>query len=189
MSEAGGRRRGNGWRTGRWTAAGLLLLLPLIAMQLTDEVAWTASDFAVAAILLFGSLGLYELASKMTGNSAYRAGFAVAILAVFLLEWVNGAVGLTDSGADVAFALAVPAVGTLGALLARFRPRGMALAMFATASVHVLVAVIALATGIVPEFNSSFEILGITGFFVAFFLGSAFLFLEAARGIREGSAA
>ena len=44
------------------SAAGLLLLLPLVAMQFTNEVNWTFSDFLVAGILLFGTGGLIELA-------------------------------------------------------------------------------------------------------------------------------
>ncbi|MEP0546704.1 MAG: hypothetical protein ABJF88_07225 [Rhodothermales bacterium] len=158
-----------------------MLLLPLIAMQFTDEVDWTGSDFVFAAVLLFGSLGLFELAVRKSGDAAYRAGAGVALAAVFLLVWVNGAVGLTDSAADVLFFLLVPAVAIVGALLARFQPRGMARAMFATALVLTSVAVAALVAGIVPAYNSTFEILGIAGFFAALFVGSGLLFREAAR--------
>jgi hypothetical protein len=73
-------------------------------------------------------------------------------------------------------------VGMLGAFLARFRPAGMALAMFAAAGTMVLVSVIALIAGMVPEFNSAFEILSITAFYVGLFVGSGVLFQEAARG-------
>lgn len=38
-------------------ATAVLLLAPLVAMQLTHQVAWTGFDFAVAALLL-GSVGL-----------------------------------------------------------------------------------------------------------------------------------
>ena len=40
-----GERRGSVWRIAAWGLAGLILLLPLVAMQFTDEVEWTASDF------------------------------------------------------------------------------------------------------------------------------------------------
>jgi len=90
-------------------------------------------------------------------------------------------VGITDSDADLMF-LWVPAVGIIGAIIARFQPRGMARAMFATALAQALVAVIALIAGIVPAYNSAFEVLGITGFYVALFVGSALLFRHAARG-------
>ena len=181
-TENGGGRRGSRWRVAAWAAAALVLLVPLVAMQFTDEANWTVGDFVFAAVLLFGSLGAYELAARMTGNTAYRAGVGVAIAAAFLLVWVNGAVGITDSDADLMFFLGVPTVGIIGAIIVRFQPRGMARAMFATALAQALVAGIALIAGIVPAYNSAFEILGITGFFVALFVGSALLFREAARG-------
>jgi hypothetical protein len=157
-------------------------------MQFTDEVNWTVGDFVVFGVLLFGSLGAYELARRITGNTAYRAGVGVAIAATFLLAWVNGAVGITDSDADFALFLA-PAVGIIGAIIARFRPRGMVRAMFATAFALTLVSAIALVAGVVPAHNSALEVLGITGFFVALYVGSALLFREAVRGRVERGAA
>ena len=180
--------QGSRWRVAAWAAAGLLLLAPLVAMQFTDEVNWTVGDFVVFGVLLFGSLGAYELARRMTGNTAYRAGVGLAIAAAFLLVWVNGAVGITDSDADFAFFL-VPTVGIIGATIARFKPRGMVRAMFATAFALTFVSAIALIAGIVPAYNSALEILGITGFFVALFVGSALLFREAVRGRVERGAA
>jgi hypothetical protein len=150
-------------------------------MQFTDEVNWTVGDFVFAAVLLFGSLGAYELLARKTGDTAYRAGVGVAIAAAFLLVWVNGAVGITDSDADLMLLLWVPTVGIIGAIIARFQPRGMARAMFATALAQALVAVTALIAGIVPAYNSAFEILALNGFFVALFVGSALLFQHAAR--------
>lgn len=180
---------GRNWRIAAWAAAGLLLLAPLVAMQFTDDVNWTVADFVFAAVLLFGTLGIYELAVRKTGSTAYRAGAGVALAGGFLLVWINGAVGITDSAADVLFLLLVPAVGLVGALVARFRPRGMAVAMFAAAGTVVLIAGIALVAGIVPAFNSAFEILGLAAFFVVLFVGSALLFREAARGETDGGAA
>lgn len=179
----GSRWTGSPWRIAAWAVAAFLLLLPLIA-----GADWTASDFVFAAVLLFGSLGAYELATRLNGNTAYRAGIGLALAATLLLVWANGAVGITDSAADGWFFLA-PAAGFVGAFLARFRAQGMVVAMFATAGAVALIAVVALFTGIVPAFNSPLEVLGISGFFVALFVGSALLFREAARGETEGGAA
>lgn len=170
-----------------WAVAALILLLPLVVMQFSDNVNWTASDFVFAGVLLFGSLGIYELVARKTEDTLYRYAVGVAVAAAFLLIWVNGAVGITDSDADGMY-LGVLAVGFIGALLARFRPQGMALAMFATALALVSVSVIALVAGIVPAYNSAFEILGITGFYITLFVGSALLFREAARGGPERGA-
>ena len=57
------------WRGVRWLLwAGLaaLLLLPLIAMQFTREVAWDAADFAFAGVLLIGAGLIFELAAWRT---------------------------------------------------------------------------------------------------------------------------
>ncbi len=183
-TENGGGRRGGRWRMAAWAVAALILLAPLV---FSDEVNWTASDFVFAGVLLFGSLGIYELMARKTGDTVYRFAVGVAVAAAFLLIWVNGAVGITDSDADGMY-VGVLAVGFIGALLARFRPLGMALAMFATALALVSVSVIALVAGIVPAFNSAFEILGITGFYVTLFVGSALLFRKAARGGPERGA-
>lgn len=158
-------------------------------MQFTDAVAWTAGDFAFAAVLLFGTLGAYEFAARTTSDTAYRAGAGVGLVALLLLVWSNGAVGLTDGSADVLFFSLVPAVAIVGALRARFRAAGMARSMFATALVTALIGVGALVTGVVPAYNSAFEVLGIAGFFVVLFVGSALLFQRAARGDSERDAA
>ena len=39
----------------------LLLLIPLLAMRFTDEVAWSPTDFAVAGALLFGTGFTYKV--------------------------------------------------------------------------------------------------------------------------------
>lgn len=170
------------WRIAAWIIAAFVLLLPVVAMPFTPGVDWTASDFVVAAVLLFGALGAYELAARKADNAAYRAGVGVAIAAALLLTWVNAAVGLTDSSADGLY-LGVIAVGIIGAVIARFRPEGMARALFATALALVVVSILALVAGGVPnDTTSAFEVVGLTGFFVALFAGSAGLFRRAAHG-------
>ncbi len=180
-AENEGRRRMSRGRKAVWAAAAVLLLLPLVAMSFTDEVNWRVGDFVIAGVLLFGALGIYEIAVRKTGDAAYRAGVGVAVAAALLLLWVNGAVGLTDGPADGLYP-AVVAVGVAGAFLARFRPRGMAVALLATALAMVLVGVIALVAGRVPAHNSAFEVLALTAFFAVLFAGAAWLFREAARG-------
>jgi hypothetical protein len=75
----------------------------------------------------------------------------------------------------------------IGAVIARFRPAGMARAMSATALAQALVAVIALSAGwgaAAPIWP--IDILGATGFFAALWLASAWLFGKAAQ--KQGSA-
>ena len=166
------------WRIAAWSVAAFLLLLPLVAMQFTDEVNWTAGDFVFAAVLLFGTLGTYELAVRRTGSLTYRAAVIAALAGAFLLIWINGAVGITDGPADAGY-LGVVALGILGAVVARFRPHGMAIAMGATALAVAVVGVAALVTGAVAPHNSVLQMLAIHGFFVALFAASGWLFWQA----------
>jgi hypothetical protein len=85
---------GNLRRQAMWAVIALLLLLPLVAMPFTREINWTGSDFAAAAILLIGAGLTYELAvRRVTGRTA-RAVATIALLAMLLLAWAHGAVGV-----------------------------------------------------------------------------------------------
>ncbi len=136
-----------------WGGAAGLLLLPLIAMQFTREVDWDGADFAVMAVMLAVLCGLYELGAWLGGAPAYRAGMGMAAGTGFLVVWVNLAVGMIgseDNPYNLNFGL-VLLIGLVGALLARFRPRGMALALVAAAALQALVAGIALVAGWDPQ--------------------------------------
>jgi hypothetical protein len=68
-------------------ATAFILLLPLAAMQITDEVDWGLADFVVAGVLLGGTGLLLELAVRRPGNVAYRgAAIAIGVAAVVLGE-------------------------------------------------------------------------------------------------------
>jgi uncharacterized membrane protein len=152
-------------------------------MQITDEVVWGLADFAIAGAVL-GGLGLmFELARK-GGDSAYRAAAGVALAASLILLWLIGAVGIIGVDGDRAdlMYLGVLAVGLVGAVIARFRPHGMARVLLAMALAQASVAVIALIAGKHRDPVTSVpELVGLNGFFVALFVGSAWLFRRAAR--------
>ena len=127
----------SGWlRWLGWGSAAALLLTPLVAMQFTSEVDWTIGDFVFAGIM-FGTVGvLMELTVRASQSLAYRAGVAFALASAFFLIWVNLAVGIIgdeDNPANLMF-FGVVLVGILGAIAARFRPRGMAIAMSVAAA-------------------------------------------------------
>ena len=149
-AENRGGRRGSWWRIVGWSIPALLLLLPLVAMQFTDEVKWTPSDFLFAA-LLFGSVGLaFELIVRKSRSLAYRAGAALAVVTAFLTIWVNGAVGMIGSEGNPYNLLfgGVLLVALTGAIVARFRAAGMAYAMAAAAIAQAAVAAFGLSTDV-----------------------------------------
>lgn len=71
-----------------------ILLLPLAAMQFTDEVNWTLSDFIIAAILLFGTGLLCELVLRKIHEVKYRVAVCGVLLAGLLIIWAELAVGI-----------------------------------------------------------------------------------------------
>ena len=180
---------GSRWRKAAWAAAALVLLVPLIATLATDEVDWSVADFVIAGALLFGVGIAMELATRTSNDTAYRWAVGLALAAAFLLVWVNGAVGVIGSEDDSVNLLfvGVLAVGFVGALLARFRPRGMARAMAATALAQASVAVGALVAGLTSPSGEPVEIVALW-FFVALWAGSALLFHRAAQGSPPPSA-
>jgi len=181
-----GERRWTRWRIVFWTAAALVLLAPLVAMQFTEEVNWTASDFAFAGALLLGVGVAYEAAMRQGGGAAHRWAMRLALGAGFLLVWTNGAVGIIGSEANEVNLLyyGVLAVGAAGVVLARFRPRGMAVAMAATALGQASVAVGALVAGAGAPENGPVEIVVVNALFVVLWLASAALFRRAADAER-----
>ena len=173
----------NRWRMAGWGLAGLLLLLPLVAMQFGDEVNWTGSDFVFAATMFAVVGGAFELVVRHSDSPAYRAGGAAALLGAFLLVWINGAVGIIASennDANLWFA-AVILVAIAGAILARFRPAGLSKAMVAAAAVQAGIAMIALATdagaGEHPMWRA--QLTGVTAMFLCIWLAAAWLFRAA----------
>ena len=134
------------WRGIRWVVwggAAALLMLPLIAMQFTREVNWTASDFLVMGVML-GSVGVaFELALRVARSSFYMLGAGLAAGTAFLVTWSNLAVGIIgseDNSINLIF-FGVIAVALIGTLLSRLRPEGMARAMYATAAAQAATAV------------------------------------------------
>jgi hypothetical protein len=166
----------------------IILLVPLVAMQFTDEVVWDLTDFVVAGALLFGAGLTYELVASKGATTAYRVAVGIAVATGLMLVWMNLAVGLIGSEDNPANLLygAVLAVGIIGAIIARLRPHGMVRALFATALTQALVPVIALIIW-KPQVNSAEDFWGMVGvfgantFFAILFIGSAGLFRRAAR--------
>lgn len=120
-----------------------------------------------------------------TDKTAYRFGVGVGLVAAFMLAWLSLGVGIIGRDGDPANLMyfGVLAVGIIGALLARFQSRGMARALVATALAQALVAAIALIAGLGRPWSGPLELSLLNAFFVALFLGSAWLFR------RSGSAA
>jgi hypothetical protein len=128
--------------------------------------------------MLLAGCGLWELAIRRSGSWAYSAGTAAAAAAAFLLFLVNGTVGVIGGEGERVnlLFLAVIAVALAGALLARFRAKGMARAMAVTAVAQLAAGVAGLM--LMPDLRGF--LLG-TALFTPLWLLSAWLFAKAAR--------
>ncbi len=75
-------------------AVAIILSVPLISMQFTDEVSWNLFDFIVAAVLLLGAGIAGEFVLRKVASRERRF-ILLAILAIsFLLFWAELAVGI-----------------------------------------------------------------------------------------------
>ena len=165
-----------------------VLTIPVLA-----KWPWTGGDFAFGAVVLFGSALVYELLARTSGNSAYRFAVGIAVASSLVLFWINAAVGIIGDGPVNLMYFGVLSIGFIGALIARFKPHGMARTLFAMAFAQIAVPAIALMIwkagwqdllthrnsphppfhpGIAPVFV-------LNGMFAMLFVGSAFLFRRA----------
>lgn len=72
----------------------VILLIPFIAMQFTDEVNWSVSDFAIMGVLLYGTGLLCELVLRKVKSVQNRILICAALVVAFLLIRAELAVGI-----------------------------------------------------------------------------------------------
>lgn len=157
----------------------LILLVPLVAMQFTEEVNWSVADFILMGALLFGTGFSFVLVTRYVTHLVYRVAIGFALGSTLFLIWANLAVGLIGSGPNWGnlMYMGVIAVGIIGTILSRFTARGMERAMYGMALALVVLAAIALFAKM-DEYpgSSTKEIIGVNGFFSMLFAVSGLLF-------------
>ncbi len=149
---------------------------------------WDLLDYFAFGTMVTVIVAIIALARRRTRNRAYRGAAVIAVLGAFFLVWVNGAVGIIGNEENEANLLffGVLAIAFAGSVIARFRAKGMALALYATAIAQVLVAAFAIAMDlgaagpIWPR-----DILVMTAVFSVFWLLSGWLFGRAAKHDRR----
>lgn len=76
------------------SAVAILLLIPLITMQFTNEVVWNSFDFIVMGILLLSTGLLCEFVLRKVKSLQGRIIICGAILFALFLIWAELAVGI-----------------------------------------------------------------------------------------------
>ena len=166
-------RRWRPWRIAAWTAASALLALPLVAMQFTDAVEWTGSDFLVMGVILFACCAAFHLGTQRARDFTQLAAVAIAVGTSFLLVWINlavGIIGAEDEPANLMY-FGVVAVAVLAALYAGPDPRARARAMYAAAIAQTLVAVVVIVLGL-----GDWRSITLSAFFIVPWIAAAALF-------------
>jgi len=77
-----------------FATATLLLLIPLLAMQFTQEVNWTPADFMVAGVLLYGTAIACDFTLRKTKNKSTALILCGVILVFLVVIWAELAVGI-----------------------------------------------------------------------------------------------
>lgn len=71
----------------------LLLLVPLVATQVTDEVDWAGGDFVVAAALIFAAGSAIVLGMRRVSSRAARAMIVAIVMLLLAVTWAQLALG------------------------------------------------------------------------------------------------
>lgn len=71
-----------------------LLLIPLIGMQVSEEVNWSLFDFLSMGLLLLGLGIMIELLLRIVNRKFIRILLIGAVILLFLLTWAELAVGV-----------------------------------------------------------------------------------------------
>ena len=122
----------------------------------------------------------------LSESRAYRAGFAVAIVASFLTVWTTV---VRDDGTGIGYFMVIMAA-VVGTFSAWFRPAGMARTMVGVAIMQALLGVAvatAPSTASIPDGSS--KTLLFSGFFAALWLTSATFFRVASKKNHAAAAA
>lgn len=158
-----------------------ILLIPLIAMQFTNEVNWNLFDFVVAFILLMGTGLTFVIVTRRTANFVYKFAVGSALGTAFLMVWTNLAVGIIGNENNPANLMyfGVLGVGIIGSVIVRLRAYRMTIVLFVTALANAVAAIIAIIAKWGSPYNGSLEILMINAFFIVLWTISALLFRAA----------
>ena len=72
----------------------IVLLMPLLAMQFTNEVNWNLFDFVIAGVLLLATGLTYDFVIRKVNKNKFRILIFVIIFLMVTLIWAELAVGI-----------------------------------------------------------------------------------------------
>ena len=114
----------------------------------------------------------------MKNISNYKKAIYLTIVTALILIWISmgvGVIGRDGQPLNLVY-FGVIAIGVIVATFGRFQPHGMVKALYATAIAQSAVTVVAIILEWGYPYSKALELLGINGFFIALWVGSAILF-------------
>lgn len=75
----------------------VLLIIPLIAMQFTNEVSWSGFDFVIMGALLLITGLLFEFVLRKVTKKTHRIAICIGLIVSFFIVWAELAVGIFGS--------------------------------------------------------------------------------------------
>lgn len=160
----------------------VILLIPLIAMQFTEQVQWGFFDFIFMGILLLGTGLSFEYISSKGNTLSYRIAVGLAALTGLALIWINAAVGIIgDDNPRNLMYIGVVLLGLIAASISQFKPAKMANALYLTAAAQFLVPIIAIATKNPDMAPDIVRVFVLNSVFVVLWIGSGLLFRHASK--------
>lgn len=161
----------------------IVLMVPLVATFITDEMQWDVVDFVIVWLLLFTSFFAYKVLAQKT-NLMYRIATGITVLTALFMTWVNLGVGIVGSGPNIPNLLygAIPVIGFLGAIMVRFKPLGMARTLFVMAIVNAVIALIAIiGSNLYSAEDATIQIILFNGFFIVLWTAAGLFFRNASE--------
>jgi len=76
------------------TSTILFLMIPLVLMQITDEIKWGAMDFVVAGILFLSTIISVDYISRKFKKHRFKYIFIIGIILLLVIIWTELAVGI-----------------------------------------------------------------------------------------------
>lgn len=157
---------------------GLFLLIPLYGNRFIEGWNWSPFDFVFATVMVGGVQLAYAYISKKAGSSAYKIATGLTLLGMFLLIWINGAVGIIGDEDNGWNAMYFAVIGTifLGSLISQFKSTGMKRTLYVASCVQMIVPVIAFVA-------ARAEIAKTPGVLGVFMLNAVFAMIFASAGV------
>ena len=71
-----------------WFIAAVVLLVPAVAMQITNEVRWDTADFVIFGGMLIAACLAFEATTALTNRARYRIAGGLTMVATFFVVWL-----------------------------------------------------------------------------------------------------